>query len=141
MPNVSIPLESDRPKLHVLMVEDMPGDFELVMETLGRSGLRISSRRVETEAELTLELERQPSPDLVMSDHACGMFDSFRALARLRSCFLDVPFILVTGALNGALMVEALDHGVDDWVSKDRLSELLPAVLRALRLAQERRLR
>ena len=130
--------ESEKPRLHILMVEDMPEDFELVMHELDKSGLRLSSRRVETEEELVAELQRQP-PDLVLSDHACGAFDSFGALARVRAFFLDVPFILVTGALGDGLMVKALDRGVDDWVSKHRRTDLLPAVLRALRLADERR--
>lgn len=129
--------DGGKPCLHVLMVEDLPADFELVMHELRRSGLRINARRVETEVELVTELQRE-APDVVLSDHACGAFDSFGALAQVRVRHPDVPFILVTGALSRQLMCKALDRGVDDWVSKSRLSELMPVLMRALRLAEER---
>ena len=137
MPAANTPSRGVSPNLHVLMVEDMPEDYELVMHELGRSGLGLSFTRVETEAELIAELRRQP-PDLVLSDHACAAFDSFGVLALVRAYFTDVPFILVTGFLHEELMVKALERGVDDWVSKHRLADLLPAVMRALRLAEER---
>jgi len=136
--SVTTPLEkSPKPNLHILMVEDSPEDFELVLDELSKSGLNLSFKRVETEAELIGELQWHP-PDLVFSDHSCAAFDSFAVLDRVRTYAGDVPFILVTGALGEGLLVKALDHGVEDWVSKDRLRELLPAVLRALRLSDER---
>ena len=131
------PADGGKPCLHVLMVEDLRTDFELVMHELRRSGLRINARRVETEDELVTELQRQ-APDVVLSDHACGAFDSFGALAQVRVSHPDMPFILVTGALSRQLMCKALDRGVDDWVSKSRLSDLMPVLMRALRLAEER---
>ena len=128
------------PLLHVLMVEDKPEDFELVVRELDDSGLQINTTRVTTERELVTELGRR-KPDLVLSDHACAAFDSFGALAQLRANFFDVPFILVSGVLSEALIIRALERGMDDWVNKNQLSNLLPAVLRALRLADERRQR
>jgi CheY-like chemotaxis protein len=132
------PTDDTRHTLHLLMMEDRLEDFELVVHELGKGELRIAPTRVETEAGLVAALERQP-PDLVLCDHGGVAFDSFGALARVRGVFPDVPFIVVTGMPGDELMARALERGADDWVSKNRLTDLLPAVRRALRQARDRR--
>jgi CheY-like chemotaxis protein len=119
------------------MVEDVPEDFELLMRELEYGGLPVSATRVATQEELIAEL-RQREPDVVLSDHAGAAFDSFQVLAQVRAWFPGMPFVLVTGALDRGLMLQAFERGVDDWVCKDQLPEILPAILRALRLAEER---
>jgi PleD family two-component response regulator len=136
-PPLSPPSASLRPLLNVLMVEDMPEDFELLVRELEHAGLPVCATRVTTESELTAELRRH-EPDIVLSDHAGTSFDSFRVLAQVRAWFPGIPFLLVTGALDRELMLRAFERGVDDWVCKSQLSEILPAMLRALRLAEER---
>ncbi len=127
-----------RDALHLLMVEDRPEDFELVLHELGKGELHLAPTRVETEAGLVAALAQQ-APDLVLCDHGGVAFDSFGALARVRAVLPDVPFVVVTGMPGEELMSRALARGADDWVSKNRLADLLPAVRRALRRADERR--
>jgi CheY-like chemotaxis protein len=124
--------------LHLLMVEDRPEDFALVVQALGRGHLRLAPKRVDTEAGLVAALQQQ-LPDLVLCDHGGMAYDSFSALRRVRAVSPDVPFIVVTGRPGDALRGEALAQGADDWVSKNQLPDLLPAVRRALGLAQQRR--
>jgi CheY-like chemotaxis protein len=126
------------PTLHLIMVEDRPEDFELVLHVLGKGDLRLQPTRVETEAGLDAALRRQ-APDLVLCDHGGVAFDSFGALALVRAVYPEVPFIIVTGMPARELMLRALERGADGWVSKHRLAELVPAVRKALRLAEEKR--
>jgi CheY-like chemotaxis protein len=132
------PAEGSHLTLHLLMVEDRPEDYARIVRELGRGDLRITPIRVDSEAGLVEALERQP-PDLVLCDHGGIAYDSFSALRRVRAVSPDVPFIVVTGRPGQELMRQVLAEGADEWISKDRLPELLPAVLRALRLAGERR--
>ncbi len=131
---------ADEPNLtlHLLMVEDRPEDYARVLRELGRGDLHLTPTRVDTEAGLVEALQRQ-TPDLVLCDHGGIAYDSFSALRRVRAVAPDVPFIVVTGRPGQELMQQVLAEGADEWISKDRLTELLPAVRRALRLAGERR--
>ena len=83
------------------------------------------------------------SPDVILADHRLPQFDSVRAPARLRERGLDVPFVIVSGAIGQDLAVGLMEQGAADFVLKDRLARLGPAVLRALerkRLRDENRL-
>ena len=127
--------------LRVLILEDEPADAELAVHALRQAGFEPDWTRVDTERDYVRCLEL--SPDVILADHRLPQFDSVRALARLRERGLDVPFVIVSGAIAQDLAVGLMEQGAADFVVKDRLARLGPAVLRALerkRLRDENRL-
>jgi len=124
-----------RRPLNVLMVEAQ-ADAELLAHELRNAGFDPNWRRVETEDEYRASLET--SPDLILSDHTMPHFNGLRAIDLLRERGLDIPFILVSGMAGEEKAVEAMKHGVTDYLLKDRLGSLGNAVESAL---EQKRLR
>jgi PAS domain S-box-containing protein len=127
--------------MRVLILEDEPADAELMVHVLRQAGLEPEWRRVDMEEDYVTSLEL--APDVILADHRLPQFDSVRALARLRERGLDVPFLIVSGVIGQDLAVGLLEQGADDFVLKDQLGRLGPAVLRALerkRLRDEKQL-
>lgn len=127
-------------ELRILMIEDAPTDVVLINHELRRGGLHFRSKRVQTEGEFLLEIDSHP-PDLILSDHGLPSFDGFSALKIARTKCPEIPFIFVTNAKGEELAIDSLRAGAVDYVLKERLPALLPAVQRALRLAEEQRKR
>src|SRR3954462_9960012 len=127
-------------EIQILVVEDMPADVVLINHELRKGGLRFRVQRVTTEKELLRAIESSP-PDIILSDHGLPHFDGFSALSLAQQRCPDVPFLFVTGSLGEEVAIESLRKGATDYVLKSRLDTLVPAVLRALRLAEERRRR
>ncbi len=119
------------------MLEDVAADVVLMDHELRSGGLAFEAKRVETREEFLHELERNP-PDLILSDHGLPGFDGFTALAIARDRCPETPFIFVTGSMGEELAIDSLRSGATDYVLKTRISNLVPAVERALRLADER---
>src|SRR5258706_8457581 len=124
-------------EIQLLCVEDIPTDVVMLNHALREGGLRFRSKRVETREEFLHELEYHP-PDVILSDHGLPSFDGFTALAIARSQCPDVPFIFVTSALGEEMTISTFESGATDYVLKNDLSKLAPAVERALREAKER---
>ncbi len=124
--------------LHILMLEDRPEDAVLVKEELRRGGLKFSFERVETKPDFLAKISQQ-KPDLILSDHGLPSFDGFSALCVAKRECPDVPFVFVTGALGEEFAIRTFEHGATDYVLKHHLSDLVPAVQRALRVADETR--
>jgi PAS domain S-box-containing protein len=118
--------------LRLLLVEDSEDDACLVVRELERGGFGVSVTRIESEAELTRALEARDGWDLVISDYALPQFDAPRALGIVRGRDLDVPFIIVSGAVDEATAVDSMKAGAQDFIVKDRLARLVPAVAREL---------
>jgi PAS domain S-box-containing protein len=127
-------------EINVLIIEDVPADVVIINHELRRGGLSFRSKRVGTKEEFLAELRNGP-PDLILSDHGLPQFDGFTALAMAQSQCPDVPFLFVTGSMGEEVAIESLKGGATDYVLKNRLAGLVPAVTRALRLAEERRRR
>ncbi|HEU0039988.1 MAG TPA: response regulator, partial [Verrucomicrobiae bacterium] len=126
--------------LNILLVEDSEEDAELVVAELRRAGFEPQWKRVTTEADYRASLE--DAPDLIISDFALPQFSGLRAMDLLRERGLDIPVILVTGTLGEDRAVEAMRHGMTDYLLKDRIGRLGNSVSRALeqkRLRDERR--
>ncbi len=126
--------------LRVLILEDRASDAELIVEELRAYGYDPAWTRVEAEQDFRAQLNLLP--DLILADHALPQFDSTRALKIVRERGLDIPFILVSGSIGEDLAVSALQLGAADYLLKDRLARLGPAVARALeqkRLRDEKR--
>src|SRR5436309_1441025 len=124
-------------KLRVLLVEDNPADIELVSRELRRGGFDLTMDVVETEEEFTARV-RSNSYQVVLADYNLPQWRGLEALNVLRNEKLDIPLILVSGALGDVTAVECIKQGAMDYVLKDRLARLPVAVLSAL---QEKRLR
>src|SRR5688572_7676665 len=126
-------------QLKILILEDQIADAELCERELRRAGVQFSSRRVDTLADLDAELERF-NPDLVLSDFSFpGEFDGLTALETVRRKLPGIPFRSVSGTIGEERAVEAMRHGAADYVLKDRMDRLGPAVRNALELGQMRR--
>ncbi|MBI2218392.1 MAG: response regulator [Candidatus Rokubacteria bacterium] len=127
-----------RQALRILIVEDSEDDAWLVVRELVRSGYEPSFRRVETEAEMEAALRAGPW-DVVVADHALPAFDSLSALALLARHGVEVPFIIVSGAMSEEAAVAAMRAGAHDYISKGAYGRLVPAIERELREFAERR--
>jgi signal transduction histidine kinase/DNA-binding response OmpR family regulator len=126
--------------LRILMLEDVATDAELVEYELRRGKLEFSSRRAQTQAEFEAGL-RDFQPALILADYSLPTFDGSAALALAQRFSPEVPFIFVSGAIGEERAIEALRSGATDYVLKDRLSRLVPAVRRALQEVDERKRR
>ncbi len=122
--------------LRVLILEDRPSDAELLVFQLQRAGFDPDWRRVETEADYLAHLD--PSLDLILADYSLPQFDGLRAVRLLRERGLDIPFILVSGLIGEEQAVATLKQGAADYLLKDRLARLGPAVAHALQEAKLR---
>ena len=127
-------------ELRILILEDRPDDAELAMRELRKAGIRFDGKCVETEAAFLAALRDAP-PDLILADYALPAYDGLSALAAARKETPEIPFIFVSGTMGEETAIEALHQGATDYVLKQRLSRLGPAVQRALREIEERRLR
>ncbi len=124
--------------LRVLIVEDSVEDTFLIVRELQRGGFKVTFERVETPAAMRTALEAQRW-DLVISDYSMPSFSGSAALALYQESGLEVPFIMVSGAMGEELAVQMLKAGAHDYVMKDHLGRLVPAVQQELRAVQERR--
>ncbi len=118
--------------LRVLLAEDSPTDAKLVLRALRDTGRAVEFERVEDAASMRDALARAPW-DLVISDWSMPEFGALGALAVLKESGLDLPFIIVSGTVGEESAVEAMRAGAHDYVLKDRLARLAPAVERELR--------
>jgi len=124
--------------LKALVADDSNVDAELAVRELERAGIEVSWRRVETAIDMAAALAAEPW-DVVLSDFKMPQFSGLEALALVHDCDPDLPFILVSGAVGEDLAAEIMRAGAHDYVSKDRLYRLAPAVRRELRDAHTRR--
>jgi PAS domain S-box-containing protein len=127
-------------EIQILIVEDMPADVVLINRELRKGGLAFRVQLATTEKEF-MRVVRSGVPDLILSDHDLPSFDGFSALALAQKHCPDVPFLFVTGSMGEEVAIESLKNGATDYVLKNRLDTLTPAVMRALRLVDERRRR
>lgn len=127
----------ERP-LSVLIIEDADSDAELLVYRLKRAGYTLNFQQVETAAEMQSALMRQPW-DIVISDYSMPQFDGMSALQLLKQSALDIPFIVVSGEVGEDTAVEMMKAGASDYMRKDSMARLLPAVERELSQAYIRR--
>jgi len=123
--------------LRILYIEDVDDDATLVAAELRRAGYTPHVERVETATAMTAALVAGKW-DLVLADYSLPHFSASDALKILHASALDLPFIIVSGTINEAIAVDALKAGAHDFVVKDNLARLVPAIGRELREAQSR---
>jgi signal transduction histidine kinase len=123
--------------LRVLLVEDSPTDAKLVLQELKKLGRTIEFERVECAETMRAALATR-SWDIVISDWSMPKFSAGGAIAVLREQHVDLPVIIVSGTIGEESAVEAIRTGARDYVLKDKLGRLTPAVERELREIRER---
>lgn len=133
-------MEALNRELRVLLLEDTPTDAELAERELRKAGIAFTSLRVDRQDAFVRALE-EFRPDIVLSDYNLPDFNGMAALEIVRSEHPEVPVVMVTGALSDIEAVELIHAGAKDYVLKDRLARLAPAVQRALAAEQSARAR
>ena len=123
--------------LQILLLEDADADAELIARELRKVFRGCVVTREQTEFGFVAALQ-DCAPAIVLTDYSLPAFDGLRAVRIVRERCPNVPVIVVSGALGDDLAVETLRSGATDYVLKDKLARLAPAVARALREAGER---
>ena len=126
--------------LRLLHVEDCLEDGELVRAVLATEWADVHLKRVETRAEFIAALAAGDF-DLILSDFSLPVFNGLAALQLAKISCPDTPFIFLSGTIGEENAVEALKQGATDYVIKDRMGRLVPAIHRALGTVREQQRR
>jgi PAS domain S-box-containing protein len=125
--------------LRVLLVEDNADDAFLLERHLRRAGYAPQITRVETADAMVQTLEELAEDwDIILADYSLPTFSAPEALRLLKNTLYDVPFIMMSGAVTEETAVAAMRAGAHDYVSKQNLARLVPAIERELKEAEER---
>jgi len=126
-------------RLRVLLVEDNPHDAELLLHELRRAGFDPVWQRVDSEPAFVDSLSADI--EIILSDYQMPQFDGLRALKLMQEHGLEIPFIVVSGAIGEEVAVEAMRSGANDYLMKGNLAKLGPTIKRELNEAENRRAR
>jgi two-component system cell cycle sensor histidine kinase/response regulator CckA len=137
---VVLTVTTTRTPLRVLYVEDSAADAELVLHELTAGGYDVTVLRVETADGMRAALETQ-TWHLVLSDYSLPTFSGPEALALLHDTGIQIPFLIISGTIGEETAVAALKAGACDFLVKNRLARLIPAIARELREVELRRAR
>jgi DNA-binding NtrC family response regulator len=124
-------------ELRILILEDVLTDAELMENELRKGGINFVSKLVKKREDFLREL-KDFAPHIILSDYNVPSFSGPLAMEIVKEQYPDIPFIFVSGAIGEELAIETLKKGATDYVLKDRLPRLVPAVSRALREIEER---
>ncbi len=128
----------DRKPLRVLIVEDSEDDAVLMVRELERAGYGVTWRRVDSAATMRTALD-QGAWDVVVADYSLPGFSGPGALAVLQEIGRDTPFVVVSGTMGEDVAVAMMRAGAHDYMMKNNLARLAPAIDRELREADVRR--
>ena len=134
------PEATEKTLLHALLIEDNALDATLVVRALNKDGFDVIADVVQDEKAFRHALHRN-EPEVVLADYNLPTWKGMESLKVLREERLDIPMILVSGALGDVTAVECIRQGATDYVLKDGLARLPEVVRRALREKNERNLR
>src|ERR1043166_2735311 len=124
--------------IRVLLVEDSDSGALLLLRQMQKAGYAPSSKRVDTAETMAAALQEQPW-DIIISDYMIPGFGGLDALELLKEKELDIPFIMVSGQMGEDVAVKAMKSGAHDYIMKDNLMRLIPAIERELGEAEIRR--
>jgi PAS domain S-box-containing protein len=122
--------------LQVLIVEDSEDDL-LVLLYILEQNYDLTYVRVETAVDMSTAL-KQSSWDVILCDYLMPGFDAPKALSLLKQTGLDIPFIIISGIINEDTVVPVLKAGAHDFILKERMARLIPAIEREMREANIR---
>ncbi len=120
-----------------MLVEDSEDDAILILHELRRGGYGPRHERVDTLGAFNAALD-SGDWDLVIADYNMPRFGALGALSALQGKTLDIPFVVVSGAIGEDLAVAAMKAGAHDYIMKSNLARLVPAIQRELREARLR---
>lgn len=123
--------------VRLLHLEDSEADHALAMAQLRRAGLQVQVDRVDSREAFVDALSRPW--DLILSDYNLPAFTGLQALEIVRERGNLVPFILVSGEIGEDVAVEAMRNGASDYLLKNNLARLAPAIEHAIAAAETRR--
>lgn len=123
--------------LRVLNVEDSERDTALLRLHLTKAGYELTIARVETPDEMKAALEAGEW-DVILADYSMPRFGALAALSLLKKSGFDIPFIIISGSIGEEMAVEAMLAGTNDYLMKDNLTRLVPAIERELHEAENR---
>jgi PAS domain S-box-containing protein len=126
--------------LRVLHIEDQERDVVLITRHLSRAGYEIVSERVETPEAMRNALETREW-DVILCDYSMPHFNALQALALIGETKRDIPFLIISGTIGEAAAVEAMRAGAHDYLMKESLARLVPAIERERKEAENRRAR
>ena len=124
--------------LNVLLVEDSESDARLILQRIAQAGYRTVHERVENAEQLARTL-KEGQWNVVLSDHSLPEFNAADALLMLQRSGMDLPFIVVSGAIGEETAVALMKAGAHDYVMKTNLARLVPAIEREIEEARVRR--
>ena len=124
--------------LRILSLEDLEDDFYLITHALKKSGVDFIAKRVDSKEEFSNALD-QFGAHVILCDHSLPQFNSNEALRIFHQRKLQIPFILVTGAVSEEFAVSSLKHGADDYVLKSNLARLPNVIENALKQKEAER--
>jgi PAS domain S-box-containing protein len=127
-------------QLHVLLVAGSAQDAELSLEELRSGGYQPVFERVQTAEELSLALNRR-AWDVVLSDYLLPQFSGLEALKLVRKRDANVPFIVISEVPGEEGAVRMIKEGANDFIVRNKLSQLVPAVEGEIKAALERHAR
>lgn len=119
-------------KLQILVVEDSEDDTQLEIHLIKKGGYDVYYKRVET-AENMHKALKEKEWDIIISDYAMPHFNGMEALAILKESGLDIPFIIISGIIGEEVAVEVMKAGAHDYIMKNDMQRLLPALEREIR--------
>ena len=124
-------------KLKILILEDNPDDAQLMVNELEKEQYEINWKRVETKKNF-INAICDFKPDIILSDYSLPQFTGFEALEIAKKLVPDIPFIIVTGTLSEEMAADSIISGAWDYVLKENLLRLTPAIKNVLKLEKEK---
>ena len=120
-----------RDSLRILLLEDVAMDAEIVEYELRKANIAFETLRVDTGEAFEASLGTF-QPDLILSDYTLPRFDGMAALEQARRWAPSIPFIIVTGSINEETAVRCMKAGATDYLLKNNLARIGPAIESAL---------
>src|ERR1700754_75308 len=115
--------------LNILNVEDSLDDSTLILRHLSKADYKVHSLRVETAEDMRAALADE-AWDVIISDYRMPNFSGIEAHKVLQESGLDIPFIIISGTIGEETAVQAMLTGVNDYMMKNNLNRLVPAIER-----------
>lgn len=125
-------------KIAILILEDNPDDVELIKAELKRAGIDTGNIRVVDNKKDFIQSLDEFSMDIILSDYSLPQFDAISALEFVQQKKAGIPFIVVTGTLDEETAVDTIKSGAWDYVLKEKMVRLGPAIKNALKLKNEK---
>ncbi|MGE0173289.1 MAG: ATP-binding protein [Oligoflexales bacterium] len=123
--------------IDILIIEDSDTDLLIVLDQLRKGGFLVKYERVETLPQLDEALAKK-TWGAVVSDYNLVGFTALDTLKKVKQLGIDIPFIIVSGTIGEETAVAAMKEGAHDYIMKDNLARLVPALEREIREAATR---